>query len=136
MARGQASRSVFISREQSYHGNTLGALSLSGSPGRRAMYRAILQEWPRIEPCYAYRWQDDSESEEAYGERAAQSLETAIETAGAGNVAAFIAETVSGATLGAVTAAPGYFARIREICDRYDVLPWASCSAPWGWLPC
>ena len=122
MARGQASRSVFISREQSYHGNTLGALSLSGSPGRRAMYRAILQEWPRIEPCYAYRWQDDSESEETYGERAAQSLETAIETAGAGNVAAFIAETVSGAMLGAVTAAPGYFARIREICDRHDVL--------------
>jgi adenosylmethionine-8-amino-7-oxononanoate aminotransferase len=122
MARGQPSKSQFISREQSYHGNTLGALSLSGSPGRRAMYQSLLQEWPRIEPCYSYRWQGDNESAEEYGDRAAQSLETAIEQAGAGNVAAFIAETVSGATLGAATAAPGYFARIREICDRHEVL--------------
>jgi adenosylmethionine-8-amino-7-oxononanoate aminotransferase len=122
MAKGQPSKSVFISRNQSYHGNTLGALSLSGSPGRRAIYQSIIGDWPKIDPCYAYRLQRENESAEEYGARAANELEQAIVAAGAENVAAFFAETVSGATLGAVTAAPGYFGRIREICDRYDVL--------------
>jgi len=53
MARGQASKSIFISRNQSYHGNTLGALSLSGSPARRAVYQSIIVDWPRVEPCYS-----------------------------------------------------------------------------------
>jgi len=122
MARGQASKSIFISRNQSYHGNTLGALSLSGSPARRAVYQSIIVDWPRVDPCYAYRQQIDGETIEEYGKRAAESLVRAIENAGAENVAAFFAETVSGATLGAATAVPGYFSRIREICDEYDVL--------------
>jgi len=122
MAKGQPSKSVFISRHQSYHGNTLGALALSGSPGRRAIYQSIISDWPKIEPCYPYRLQQENESDEDYAERAANSLDTAIVAAGAENVAAFFAETVSGATLGAATAVSGYFERIREICDRHDVL--------------
>lgn len=122
MAKGRPSKSVFISRNQSYHGNTLATLSLSGSPGRRAIYKSIISDWPKIDCCYAYRLQLENESEDEYARRAADSLEQAILAAGAENVAAFFAETVSGATLGAVTAVAGYFARIREICDRHDVL--------------
>jgi len=122
MAKGQPSKSVFISRNQSYHGNTLGALSLSGSPGRRAIYQSIISDWPKIDPCYAYRLQGQDEGQADYAERAAMSLEESILAEGPENVAAFVAETVSGATLGAVTAVPGYFKKIREICDRHDVL--------------
>lgn len=122
LARGRPDKSVFISREQSYHGNTLGALALSGNPGRRALFGPMLNDWPKIEPCYAYRRQRETESDEAYAERAASALQVAIDKAGADNVAAFFAETVVGATLGVVPPVPGYLERIREICDRNDVL--------------
>jgi len=122
LAKGAASRTLFISRHQSYHGNTLGALSLSGFPGRREIYNSMLFDWPKIEPCYPYRLRRDDESDEQYAQRSASALEKAIVEAGPDNVAAFVAETVSGATLGAVAAATGYFARVREICDRFGVL--------------
>ena len=119
---GQASRRVFISRRQSYHGNTLGALAAGGNEWRRAPYRPLLIDVPLISPCFAYRFQRDDESEEAYGRRVADELEAKIVDLGPENVAGFLAETVVGATTGAVTAAPGYFRRIREICDRYGIL--------------
>ena len=122
LAMGKSQKHIVVSREQSYHGNTLGALSLSGNPGRREIFSPLLHDWPRIEPCYAYRHQQDDESEEEYGERAAQALDNAIELHGADNIAAFIAETIVGATLGAVPAAAGYFRKIREICDRHNIL--------------
>lgn len=122
LSRSKPDKHVVISREQSYHGNTLGALSLSGNPMRREIFAPCLHDWPRIAPCYAYRHQADDETDEDYGLRAAQALEDAILAAGADNVAAFIAETVVGATLGAVPPTPGYFRRIREICDQYEVL--------------
>ena len=122
LARGKDSKHVVISREQSYHGNTLGALSLSGNPMRRDIYAPCLHDWPRIAPCYAYRHQQDDETDDEYGERAAQALEDAILEHGADNIAAFIAETVVGATLGAVPPTGPYLKRIREICDRHDVL--------------
>ena len=75
-----------------------------------------------VDPCHAWRWRRDDESEEAYGRRVADSLETKIQELGADSVAAFIAEPVVGATMGAVPPVPGYFKRIREICDRYGVL--------------
>ena len=120
-AAGRAQKTVVISREFSYHGNTLGALSVSGSFRRRA-FEAVLHDWPRVPPCYAYRHQDPNETEEAYGERAADALEQAIVATGPSEVAAFIAEPVVGATLGAVPAVGGYLRRVREICDRHDVL--------------
>jgi adenosylmethionine-8-amino-7-oxononanoate aminotransferase len=120
--RGEPQRRYFIAREQSYHGNTLGALSVGGNLGRRAMFAPILIEARHIEPCFAYRYKRADESEEAYGKRAADALETAIRTLGPENVIGFVAETVVGATAGAVPPVPGYFACIREICDRHGIL--------------
>ncbi|HVF64294.1 MAG TPA: aspartate aminotransferase family protein [Casimicrobiaceae bacterium] len=120
--RGQPQRSHFIARRMSYHGNTLGALSVGGHMQRRAMYAPMLMPVSHVSPCFAYRFKRDGETETAYGVRVADELEAAIVGAGAERVAAFIAEPVVGATLGCVPAVAGYFARIREICDRYGVL--------------
>lgn len=122
LAKGRENRYVIVSRNQSYHGNTIGALSLSGSPARRKVFGPLLYDWPRIAPCYSYRHQLEPESEEDYGARAAQALEEAILEHGADNIGAFIAETIVGATLGAVPAVVGYFKKIREICDRHEIL--------------
>lgn len=119
---GRPQQNRIIARWQSYHGNTLGALSAGGNRWRRAQFPSLLLDIAHIGECYAYRGQRDDESPEAYGLRTADELEAEIERAGAGRVAAFIAEPVVGATLGAVAAAPGYFRRIREICDRHGVL--------------
>src|SRR5262249_42482204 len=75
-----------------------------------------------IDPCFAYRFAEPGESEEAYGQRAANLLEQKIQELGPDTVMAFIAETVVGATAGAVTPAKGYFKRVREICDRHGIL--------------
>ena len=119
---GQPERRHFIARRQSYHGNTLGALAVGGSVKRRAPYAPFLMESSHIPPCYAYRHKRPEESEEAYGRRAADALESEIQRLGPESVAGFFAETVVGATAGAVPPVPGYFKRIREICDRYGVL--------------
>jgi len=119
---GRPDRRHFISRRFSYHGNTLGALSVSGHHARRETYLPMLQDVTHISPCFSYRGQQPGEPLSAYGERVADELETAILRAVPETVAAFIAETVVGATLGAVTPVSGYFKRIRDICDRYDVV--------------
>ncbi|HET6491757.1 MAG TPA: aspartate aminotransferase family protein [Burkholderiales bacterium] len=119
---GEPSRAYFIGRRQSYHGNTLGALAVGGNAWRRAQFAPLLIEAGHIAPCYAYRDRKEGENEQAYGERVADELEEAIERLGRGRVIAFVAETVVGATLGAVPPVPGYFRRIREICDRHGVL--------------
>ena len=120
--RGEPARRPVNSRWQSYHGNTLGALSAGGNRARRAAYADLLIDMHHISPCHAYRGRQEGESAEDYGLRAADELEAKILELGPGTVSAFIAETVSGATLGAVPPAPGYFRRIREICDRHGVL--------------
>ena len=120
--KGETQRRHFIARWQSYHGNTLGALSVGGNRWRREPFAPMLIEAHHISPCFAYRFRRDDESEEEYGRRVAYELEEKIEELGPETVAAFIAEPVVGATAGAVTAVPGYFRRIREICDRHGVL--------------
>ena len=120
--RGETGRRHVIARRQSYHGNTLGALAAGGNAWRRAPFSPLLIETHHIDPCFAYRFQQPGESDEAYGLRAANLLEEKILELGAGTVLAFVAETVVGATSGAVPPAPGYFKRIREICDRHGVL--------------
>ena len=120
--KGEPQRRFFIARQQSYHGNTLGALAVGGNPGRRALFQPLLIDTTHIDPCYAYRHKRPGESDEDYGRRAADQLEAAILELGGENVIGFVAETVVGATLGAVPPAPGYFKRIREICDKYGVL--------------
>ena len=119
---GEPRRSRFIARRQSYHGNTLGALGVGGHPGRRAGFEPLIIDAAHVAPCYAYRGREDDESEEAYGLRVADEVEAAIIDLGPETVAAVVAETVSGSTLGAVPAVPGYFRRLRQICDRHGVL--------------
>jgi adenosylmethionine-8-amino-7-oxononanoate aminotransferase len=119
---GEPERHRIISRKQSYHGNTLGALAAGGNITRRTYFEKIMLETSSISPCYPYRNKNNNETETEYGLRVANELEDEIITLGAKNVMAFIAETVVGATAGAVTAVPGYFKRIREICDKYGIL--------------
>ena len=119
---GQPERRHFIARRQSYHGNTLGALAAGGNEWRRRQFSPLLIETHHIAPCYAYRDQREGENEAAYGRRVADELEAKILELGAQTVIGFIAEPVVGATAGAVAPVPGYFKRIREICDRHGVL--------------
>ncbi len=121
-AAGQPDKQLIVSREHSYHGNTFGALSISGNPQRRKASAAPLLDWPRIPPCYEYREREDGESSEDYGLRAASYLTACIERWGAGKIAAFIAEPVVGSSLGVVPPAAGYLQRIRKICDDNDIL--------------
>jgi adenosylmethionine-8-amino-7-oxononanoate aminotransferase len=119
---GQPGRSKFIARFQSYHGNTLGALGVGGSMWRRKMYDPLLVEGHHVSPCYAYRGLKSCESLEQYTDRLISEAEAMIFALGPEKVAGFVAEPVVGATLGAVCATPSYFARLREICDRYGIL--------------
>lgn len=119
---GQPQRRHVIARRQSYHGNTLGALATGGNEWRRAPFRPLLIETHHIDPCFAYRLQEPGESDEDYAARAAQALEDKILELGPESVAAFVAETVVGATMGAVPPVADYFKRIRAICDRHGVL--------------
>nr|WP_255696032.1 aspartate aminotransferase family protein [Shinella sp. NM-101] len=120
--KGEPQRRHIIARRQSYHGNTLGALAAGGNEWRRAQFKPLLIETHHIDPCYAYRLQETGESDEAYAARAAQQLEDKILELGADQVIAFVAETVVGATSGAVPPVADYLKRIRAICDRYGVL--------------
>lgn len=119
--RGEEQRRLFIARRQSYHGNTLGALAVGGNEWRRKPFAAILTEGHHIAPCFEYRDRSAGEDAHAFGQRVANELETKVLELGPENVAAFVAETVVGATAGAVPAVPGYFKRVREICDRYGM---------------
>jgi len=119
---GEPGRHRLIARRQSYHGNTLGALAAGGNAWRREKYAPLLAETHHVAPCFEYRERREDESVEAYGRRAADTLEAEILRLGPETVMAFIAEPVVGATAGAVPPVPGYFARIRDICDRHGVL--------------
>jgi adenosylmethionine-8-amino-7-oxononanoate aminotransferase len=119
---GQPQRRHIIARHQSYHGNTLGALAIGGNAQRKAPFQPLLLEVHHIEPCFAYRLQRVGESAGDYAVRAANALEEQILALGKDQVIAFVAETVVGATAGAVPPVADYFKRIREICDRYGVL--------------
>ena len=116
--RGEPQRRYVVARAQSYHGNTLGALAVGGM----RQFEPLLIGATHVSPCYAYRGLHAGESEAAYGERLAAELESEIRRLDGDKVIAFVAETVSGATLGAVTPVPGYFRAVREVCDRYGVL--------------
>lgn len=119
---GQPQRRHFIGRRQSYHGNTLGALAVGGNEWRRAQFAPLLVETHHVSPAYAYRGMWSGETPEAYGERLAAELEEAVLQLGPESVIGFVAETVGGATAGAITAPPGYFERVRAVCDRYGML--------------
>jgi len=122
LEQGKDNKKYFIARKQSYHGNTLGALAIGGNLWRRKPFDPLLVEGHHISAPYEYRDKQENETAFEYGQRIANELEVKIQALGAENVAAFVAETVVGATSGALTAPNGYYKRIREICDQYDVL--------------
>jgi hypothetical protein len=101
---------------------TLGALAVGGREWQRRQFSPLLIETHHVSPVYEYRERRTHETPEGYGERLARELETKIAELGGSNVIAFVAETVVGATLGAVPPVPGYFKRVREICDRNGIL--------------
>ena len=119
---GEPERAHFVARRQSYHGNTLGALAVGGNAWRRREFAPLLIDVTHVSPCYPYRDRREGETPEAYGRRLADELDAAIVAAGPKRVIAFVAETVGGATAGVLTAVPGYFRAVREVCDRHGVL--------------
>jgi adenosylmethionine-8-amino-7-oxononanoate aminotransferase len=121
--RGEPMRDHFISRQFSYHGNTLGALSVGGRLANLDLFGPILLPNVRkIMPCFSYRWKDEGEDDKEFALRAARALEHEVADLGPRRAIAFIAETVVGATLGCVPPVPGYFKEIRRICDEHGIL--------------
>ncbi|KAK4938256.1 hypothetical protein LTR10_021235 [Elasticomyces elasticus] len=123
VSRGDPKRVNFICREYAYHGNTLGALSAGFNPPRRRTFEPLLSAaFHHVSPCFFSRDAKDGEDEDAYVERLVQEYEEMFETLDPSSVAAVLVEPMSGATLGAVPAARGYLARLRELCDKYGAL--------------
>jgi adenosylmethionine-8-amino-7-oxononanoate aminotransferase len=121
--KGEPQRANVLARRQSYHGNTLGALAAGGNAARRATYAPLLApNFHHVAACYPYRERGDDETDAEYVARLAAELEAAFQRLGPDTVMAFCAETVVGATLGCASALPGYFAAIREVCDRHGAL--------------
>ena len=120
--KGEPQRAHVIGRRQSYHGNTLGALAVGGNQWRRKQFEPLLVKTSHVSPCYAYRGKQAGESDAAYCDRLIQEVESEFLRLNPKNVIAFVAETVAGATIGAVPPVPGYFRRVRELCDRHGVL--------------
>ncbi|SPS00823.1 aspartate aminotransferase family protein [Cupriavidus taiwanensis] len=119
---GQPARRHFIARRQSYHGNTLGALAIGGNAWRREPFLPLLVPAHHVSPCYAYRDRLAGETDAQYAQRLADELEAKILDLSPETVAAFVAETVVGATAGAVPPVGDYLKRIRAVCDKYGVL--------------
>jgi adenosylmethionine-8-amino-7-oxononanoate aminotransferase len=119
--RGEMQRWRVISRGQSYHGSTLGALGVSGNIRRREPFLPLLPDWGQIPPCYCYRCPMNLKYPECNVD-CADELARLLARDGAGDVAAFIFEPVVGATLGAVAPPEGYLQRISEICRRHQIL--------------
>ncbi|KAF4505884.1 hypothetical protein G6O67_007787 [Ophiocordyceps sinensis] len=121
---GQPGRTRLVARRQSFHGNTIGAMSVGSHVARRAPYEdaLLLTNVSFVSPAYAYRGQLDGESDEAYAARLVQELDDEFLRLGPETVMAFVAETVGGATAGCVTAPRGYFQGVRRLCDKYGIL--------------
>jgi adenosylmethionine-8-amino-7-oxononanoate aminotransferase len=118
---GQSQRYGVISRRQSYHGSTLGAMSVSGNVARRAPYQPLLSEWGHISECFAYHHAGNLEDED-YGLACANDLDNFLRGPLGRSSAAFIFEPVVGATLGAAVPSTGYIERIGEICTENKIL--------------
>jgi len=117
----QPSRYRVVSRKQSYHGSTLGAMSVSGNVGRRAPYAPMIPEWGHVAPCFCYHCPFGKTYPEC-NLACADDLDAFLRANDASSVAAFLFEPVVGATLGAVPAVDGYTTRIAEICRKHGIL--------------
>lgn len=119
--KGKKTKNKIISRWMSYHGITLGALSMSGHINRRERFESILEKYPSISPPYYYRESSDRTREECDEDYAAE-FESEILRIGKDNVAALIVEPIIGAAGGAITPSVQYYQKIKRICEKYDVL--------------
>lgn len=123
VSRGETKRVNYICREYAYHGNTLGALSAGFNPPRRRTFEPLLSSaFYHVSPCFFSRDAKHGENEGAYADRLVREYEEMFETLDPSSVAAVMVEPMSGATLGAVPAAQGYLAGLRELCDKYGAL--------------
>ena len=122
LARGEPDRLTVFARWGSYHGNTLGALDLSGRRPLRRPYEPWLGRFRHLSAAYPYRAGDPGANALDDPAELAAELDRAIETAGPGTVAAFVAEPIVGATLAAVVPPDGYWPAIVEVCRRHGVL--------------
>ncbi len=121
--RGDTGRVHYIARRQSYHGASIATLAAGGNLGRRRPYVPMLPtNFSHVSPCFPYHEQGMGEADAVYVARLAAELDDEILRVGPDRVIAFLAETVVGATTGCVAAVPGYFAAMREVCDRHGVL--------------
>lgn len=121
LERGDSARYRVVSRRQSYHGSTLGAMTVSGNVARRAPYQPLIAEWGHIAACFCYRCPFDKKFPEC-GIACADDLNTFLDQNDAASAAAFIFEPIVGATLGAAVPPDGYVARIAEICRSRGML--------------
>lgn len=123
MEVGQPQRVNFIAREHSYHGTTLGALSMSGHVSRRALYLPLLSDYVhRVSACNAYRQRLVEETDAAFVNRKAAELDQKFRELGSNTVIGFMCEPVSGATLGCVPYISGYLAAMKAVCTKYGAL--------------
>ncbi len=122
LARGEADRQIVFARWGSYHGNTLGALDLSGRRPLRRPYEGWLGRFRHVSAAYPYRGGEPGSQALGTTAELAGELERAISAAGPGTVAAFVGEPIVGATLGAVEPPDGYWPAIAEVCRRHGVL--------------
>ncbi len=121
LAKGQAGRTLVIGRRGSYHGNTLGALDVSGKEPLRKPYTPWLGRFLHVSAAYEYRCENPQHPQGCGAWHAAE-LERLIASYGEETVAAFIAEPVAGATLGAAVPAEDYWPAIAEVCQRHDIV--------------
>lgn len=119
--KGIKGKNKILSRWMSYHGITIGALSMSGHTGRRARFVPLLEDYPTIQPPYCFRCPLHS-TFPTCNHMCATELEHAINRIGSEHIAAFIAEPIIGAAGGAIVPPPGYYQVIKKICEKYDVL--------------
>jgi len=119
---GQPQRTHFVARRQSYHGNTLGALAVGGNEWRRRQFAPLLIDVKHVAPCYEYRDRLPTETEADYTARLLAEIDAAFRQIGPDRVIAFCAETVVGATAGALPPTRGYLQGVRALCDRYGIL--------------
>lgn len=119
--KGIKGKNRILSRWMSYHGITMGALSMSGHVLRRKRFVPLLEDFPSVSAPYCYRCPFNS-TYPGCGLQCANELETAIRRVGSENIAAFIAEPIIGASAGAVTPPEGYYQQVKEICERYNIL--------------
>ncbi|MBR0967353.1 aspartate aminotransferase family protein [Tardiphaga sp. 538_B7_N1_4] len=121
VVRGELRRNHVISRHKSFHGGTIATLGVGDFRVRKKLFEGFLPDTIKVSAPYEYREMRSGETDQMYGERLAKELEAAIGDAGPETILAFIAETVSGGGVGALSSPPGYFKRVREICDRHGI---------------